>query len=322
MMPQPFDATSLRKALGAFATGVTIVTTRFGNADVGLTANSFSSVSLNPAMVLWSLAKTSSSIEAFRQAEHFAVHILSAGQDALSARFASKGVDRFANLDVGRGHAGTPLLHGCAARLECRTEFQYEGGDHVIFVGKILDFAHSDQPPLIFHGGRYGLVIKKDSPDATVAEAKETSLTPDDLIYHVSRAFHQIRHNAIEERGRRGWSESEYAVLSILGREDGKTVAEIDATARFHHWHVTPEAVSSLASRGLVSVTGPVDTSSRVSLTASGRQAIVQLIAILKAAEAEALESFDPSEVQMLKQLLRRVAEKSEARLQTESGKA
>src|SRR5436190_20260539 len=99
-----FDKRTLRDAFGSFATGVTIVTTSGpAGADIGLTANSFSSVSLDPPMVLWSLARTSSSIDAFRNCAHFAVHILSSDQEALSARFASKCIDRFGGLALDRG---------------------------------------------------------------------------------------------------------------------------------------------------------------------------------------------------------------------------
>ncbi len=306
------EARSLRNALGAFATGVTIVTTRRPDGtDVGLTANSFSSVSLDPPMVLWSLSKTSSNIEAFRAATHFAVHILAADQDALSSRFAGKGTDKFVGLEFGRGREGTPLLPAYAARFECRTAFQYEGGDHVIFVGEVHNFTHSDRPPLIFHGGRYGLVMPKDLPPAPSLSA-ESSLSQDDLIYLVSRVFHQIRHDAVEERRRRFWSEAEYAVLSVLGRDDGKTLEEIAILARAHDWSVTPDAVTTLATQGLVSV-----DSDRVRLTQAGRHAIIELIAMLKSAEADALEGLDASEIHMLKQLLRRVSRNRQADPQT-----
>lgn len=310
------EAKSLRNALGAFATGVTIVTTRRSDgADVGLTANSFSSVSLDPPMVLWSLGKTSSSIESFRAASHFAVHILAADQDALSSQFASKGTDRFAGLELGRGRDDIPLLRECAARFECRTAFQYEGGDHVIFVGEVLDFTHSDRPPLVFHGGRYGLILRKDASPVPASGA-DSSLSQDDLIYLVSRAFHQIRHEAVEERRRRGWTESEYAVLSVLGRGDNRTIAEIAAIARYHDWTVSPDSVPTLAAQGLVAVEANPGDPERVRLTQSGRLAIIELIAMLKSAEADALEGLDGSEIHVLKQLLRRITQRSEAQLQ------
>lgn len=301
---------ALRNALGAFATGVTIVTTRSAEgANIGLTANSFSSVSLDPPMVLWSLAKTSGSIEAFRNAGHFAVHVLAADQDDLSGRFASKGIDKFAGLKLDLGPGDIPLLAGCTARFECRTSFQYEGGDHVIFVGEVVNLTHSERPPLIFHGGRYGMVIKKEAP-AAPAEGVESSLSPDDLIYHVSSAFYQIRHEAQEERKRRGWTDPDYAALVALGRHDGQTVAEIDAMSAFRGRTITPEVIAGLAARGLVSYSEPLCNDSRVELTPAGRQGLIEIIAILKAAEADALEGFDFSEIHLLKQLLRRIVEK------------
>ena len=301
---------ALRNALGAFATGVTIVTTRGTEADIGLTANSFSSVSLNPPMVLWSLAKTSGSIEAFRNAGHFAVHILAADQDALSARFATRGIDKFAGLTLERGPGDIPLLNGCSARFECRTAFQYEGGDHTIFVGEVVNLTHSERPPLVFHGGRYGMVIKKEAVAATPTSDPESSLSPDDLIYHVSRAFYQIRHDAQEERARRGWSDHEYSALVALGRQNDQTVADINAMSAFRGRNVTPEVIASLAKRGLVKVEEPIRNDSRVTLTPAGRQGLIEIIAILKAAEADALEGLDFSEVQLLKQLLQRIVDK------------
>ena len=151
-----FDQTELRSALGSFATGVTIITTRGADGrDYGLTANSFNSVSLDPPLVLWSLNRNSASLAAFMASESFAVHVLAADQQPLSNRFARKGEDKFAGLSLARGLDGAPLLEGCAARFECRSRHRYEGGDHWIFVGEVAAFRHCHKPPLVFHGGRY-----------------------------------------------------------------------------------------------------------------------------------------------------------------------
>jgi 3-hydroxy-9,10-secoandrosta-1,3,5(10)-triene-9,17-dione monooxygenase reductase component len=156
---QAYDARAFRNALGNFVTGVTIVTTRDADGqDVGLTANSFNSVSLDPPMVLWSLALDSTHLPAFRQATWWAVHVLASSQQTLSGRFASKGADKFAGLTVGRGPGDVPLLEGCAARFICRTAFEYEGGDHAILVGQVLSFDRAGHPPLVYHQGRYGRV--------------------------------------------------------------------------------------------------------------------------------------------------------------------
>ncbi|WP_321392566.1 flavin reductase family protein [Emcibacter sp.] len=150
------NPSEFRRALGRFATGVTIITTRDqAGTPVGITANSFNSVSLDPPMVLWSLARTANSLEAFMTCDHFAVHILAAHQIDLSNKFASRGIDKFAGQAVTSGLGGVPLLDDYATRFQCRTLQRHDGGDHIIFVGEVLDFSEQDAPPLLFHGGSY-----------------------------------------------------------------------------------------------------------------------------------------------------------------------
>ena len=162
-----FDAQALRNTLGRFATGVTIVTTVDAQGNrYGITANSYNSVSLDPPLVLWSLARMSRSLEAFANAPAFAIHILSANQEELARRFAARDVaDKFAGLHLREGHGGVPLFDDCAAHLECVTENRFEGGDHVIFLGRVVNFERGDIEPLIFHDGRFTRVSPK-GPDA------------------------------------------------------------------------------------------------------------------------------------------------------------
>lgn len=156
-----FDPHAFRNALGSFVTGVTIVTARDeAGAPFGLTANSFNSVSLDPPMVLWSLSLYSGSLPVFRNAESWAVHVLAADQQAMSDRFATPGVDKFAGLELADGPEGAPLIDGYAARFGCRARFEYEGGDHAIFLGEVVDFDQRDAEPLIYHSGRYGRVMR------------------------------------------------------------------------------------------------------------------------------------------------------------------
>ena len=152
-----FSTQDFRAALATFATGVTIVTARDADgAPVGLTANSFNSVSLAPPLVLWSLWRGAGSMPAFARGSHYAINILAADQRALAERFAAKAVDRFAGLAWREGAAGAPLLEGAAAVFECFNRSQYEEGDHVIFVGEVEHCARREgASPLIFHGGRY-----------------------------------------------------------------------------------------------------------------------------------------------------------------------
>ena len=153
----PFpDSRSLRDALGEFATGVAVVTARAADGQpVGVTINSFASVSLEPPLVLWSLSLQSPSLPVFEACSHYAVNILAADQIELSQRFSQSQNDRFAGIDTTGGAGGTPLLPGCCAWFECRNEVRYPGGDHIILLGYVEDFQRAEKPPLIFHGGQY-----------------------------------------------------------------------------------------------------------------------------------------------------------------------
>lgn len=155
-VPPFLDTRSLRDALGEFATGIAVVTARSGDGTpVGVTINSFASVSLEPPLVLWSLGLHSPSLAVFESCSHYAINILAADQVEFSQRFSQSQSDRFAGLDVKVGAGGTPILPGCSACFECRNEMRYPGGDHVILMGHVENFRRDEKPPLIFHGGRY-----------------------------------------------------------------------------------------------------------------------------------------------------------------------
>ena len=153
------DAKDFRRALGCFPTGVCLITTLApGKVRAGLTANSFSSVSLEPPMVLWSLARTASSAPLFRDAEYFAINVLGTDDDALSSHFAKSGPDKFAAFDerFSSGLGGTPVLQGAVATFECHSRHRYYGGDHIIVIGVVERYAYEpDRAPLVFHRGRY-----------------------------------------------------------------------------------------------------------------------------------------------------------------------
>ena len=140
-----------------FATGVTIVTARAADGRlIGLTANSFNSVSLAPPLVLWSLSRGAASMAALRTGSHYAINILAAGHKALAERFASKDIDRWADVAYTEGLGGAPVLAGAAASFECFNRSRYDEGDHVIFVGEVERCSHSaGASPLLFHGGRF-----------------------------------------------------------------------------------------------------------------------------------------------------------------------
>jgi flavin reductase (DIM6/NTAB) family NADH-FMN oxidoreductase RutF len=151
------DPQRFRGALGMFATGVTIVTACHTDAGlIGITANSFSSVSLDPPLVLFSVANTARSLTAFLEAPGFCVNVLRKDQKALSNRFARQGEDKWSGVSYTSGHFGAPILPDTMAAFDCLHYAQYEGGDHRIIVGRVVAMEHNiEGEPLLFFGGRY-----------------------------------------------------------------------------------------------------------------------------------------------------------------------
>lgn len=145
-----------RNALGCFATGVAIVTVKGPLGPIGLTINSFASVSLDPPLVLWSLGRGSDRFQLFSQVSHFGVTILDDTGQKLSTRLSRKGSGDISTETVREGQGGVPVLAHAMAHFECRTETRHDAGDHVILIGRVLDFAHrSHGRPLVYYRGRY-----------------------------------------------------------------------------------------------------------------------------------------------------------------------
>lgn len=147
---------TFKASMSRFASGVTIITTRDSEgAPAGFTASSFSSLSLNPPMVLFCLDRESYCFDAFYGAENFGVNILSSKQQSLSKRFSSRGGDKFENVALLETHTGVPLLEGCLASIECRITEKLPGGDHLIFLGEVEHAKIGEGSPLIFCMGKY-----------------------------------------------------------------------------------------------------------------------------------------------------------------------
>jgi flavin reductase (DIM6/NTAB) family NADH-FMN oxidoreductase RutF len=166
-LDQAFDPRELRNALGRFATGVTVITTRAPDGKLeGITVNSFAAVSLDPPLVLWSIKRGAPSLVSFEAAGLFAINILTQDQADLSHRFATPAPDKFAGLDFSPGLGECPLLAATVATFECGIERLVEGGDHLIVIGRVRRFAYSDAPPLLFSAGRYCLASPLSDHDA------------------------------------------------------------------------------------------------------------------------------------------------------------
>ncbi len=157
------DSKAFRQCLGKFATGVTVVTcTDAGGDPCGITANSFSSVSLDPPLILWNIAKVSNSLEAYKQAEYFAINVLAADHEPVSAHFARSDHTVFDNVEHVVSAHGSPLLPDTLAQFECRTQEIHDCGDHFIIIGEVVEFRSSDREPLLFFSGKYRQLGKPD----------------------------------------------------------------------------------------------------------------------------------------------------------------
>jgi flavin reductase (DIM6/NTAB) family NADH-FMN oxidoreductase RutF len=159
----PAHHLDIRKALGNFGTGVTVVTTLASDGrKVGVTANSFNSVSLEPFIVLWSLLRTSPSLAAFDHSGRFVVNVLSVDQVEVSRRFASPATNKFEGIEHHTGLAGLPILQGCASTFECVTTQRLDVGDHILFLGEVAQFQSQAKPTLIFCQGQYAQSLPLD----------------------------------------------------------------------------------------------------------------------------------------------------------------
>jgi len=160
------DMKKFRQCLGKFATGITVVTcTDDDGRPYGITANSFSSVSLEPRLILWNIARVSNSLQAFLDAGYFAINILAADQRDLSSHFAKSDHTLFDKIEISRSDEDVPLIPGALVCFECRTHQIHDCGDHYIVVGEVLRYASNERAPLLFFNGKYA-AIDADSPAA------------------------------------------------------------------------------------------------------------------------------------------------------------
>lgn len=302
---QPFDPKDFRQALGMFATGVTIVTAQAEDGSlVGVTANSFNSVSLDPPMVLWSLAKKARSLPVFSATAHWNVHILSNEQEALSNRFAKAGEDKFAGLDLDESHNSAPLLQGCSARFQCRTAFQYEGGDHIIFVGEVTHYDSSNRPPLLYVTGGYALAARKAGPVATepTSNIEGASYSENLLGYLFGRAHFQFVHGLRDTLMQRELSDTDFFILSLLSVKQPLKPEEIVAHIAYTGVDIRAQTLESMVQRGLLETQ---QAGGGLRLSNRGSDAILHVLAAAKSFEADLVSRMGELESAALRNLLK-----------------
>lgn len=285
-----------RNALGQFATGVTIVTTtEEDGTPVGVTASSFNSVSLDPPLILWSLAKTAKSMPAYQNSGGFNVHVLAAHQSDLSNTFAKSSTDKFDGIDWSSCDLGFPQLPEYAAQFRCKTHFQYEGGDHIIFVGEVIDYTSHDLPVLVFQGGRYADAKQKQASQASSepnVDLGQGQFTDNFLLYLLSRAHFQSSYPTRKAFKAIGMSEPEYFCLSLLSMSGALNVDEI--ISRLEHTGHSPdnEIFARLLRKGWVRADGD-----KIDISDSGRDTFISLLAQAKALEEQLVKHFTEDEL-------------------------
>lgn len=301
-----FDPKDFRRALGMFGTGVTIVTTRAENGEpVGITANSFNSVSLEPPMVLWSLAKNARSLPVFQSASTWNVHILSNEQEALSNRFARVGEDKFSGLPLDSEEAHAPLLQDCSARFKCKTAFQYDGGDHIIFVGEVTGYDANPHPPLLYVTGGYAMASRKASPVASEPAAATNTAYSENLIgYLMGRAHFQFLSGLRKPMAAYGMTDADFYVLSLLSIQQPQSPAEIASHMAYTGTDIGAVALQSLVSKGWVEESR--DRAESLQLTAQGNEAILHVLAAAKAVETDLIANLGEMEAATLRNLLKK----------------
>jgi 3-hydroxy-9,10-secoandrosta-1,3,5(10)-triene-9,17-dione monooxygenase reductase component len=310
----PFDQREFRNALGTFTTGVTIITACQADGKlVGVTANSFNSVSLDPPLVLWSLSKSSNSLAAFEAAEYWAVHILSHDQDQLATHFSKRGHDKFAGLDLETGMGGAPLLDGCTTRMQCKTAYRYDGGDHIIMVGEVMHFEHSDIAPLVYQRGNYAVATRKELADEAEALIKATaasdSFDENSMSYLLGSAYFHLYGKLREFGALQGLNDAEFFVLNTLAARNGRSLAELNRLFVYAGHTPLINVLDDMTARGLLQVVldqGERSERGLFYLTAMG-QALAQEIANAgKQTELALLDSLGAVDTIALRTLLRR----------------
>ncbi|MCP8894715.1 flavin reductase [Shinella daejeonensis] len=262
------DARLFRRCLGQYGTGIAIITGESDGRRAAVTVNSFSSVSLDPPLILWSIARTSRSFPIFTGGGRFAVNILSSQQMDVSRHFSSKIEDKFADSAWSPGAYGTPLIDGCLAHLECETHSLVEGGDHVIVIGLVKRASRFEGTPLLFSQGQYSIAEShpETSPTPEASGAMPDTTSEGTIVSQIFEVHNLLSSVFDEHRRAEGVDISVARVLACLYDADGLKADQL-AAATYLGQRDTEDAVAELSRRSLLTNTG-----GSLSLTPAGRQ--------------------------------------------------
>jgi len=234
-------------------------------------------------------------------------------ENASSNHFARSAANKFIGLDVEAGPGGVPLLKDCASRLQCKTAFKYEGGDHVIFVGEVLRFDRRDVAPLVFQGGQYALAARKAEPallSGNTPRESDVSFGEDFLGYLLWRAHQHFRHRVVVHLQAHGLDPDSFMILAMLLHRDARTPKQLASSMLPTAGDGFDKLLATVVALGLVSVTEPTHDAGPqgaiVRLTAKGREVTLLIHAASKAIETDLLGRLDTGEALAFKHLIRR----------------
>lgn len=302
------DGRAFRRALGQFATGVTVVTTSLDGELYGMTANSFSAVSLDPPLVLWSIRKDSSSRDAFATSGHFVINVLNEPQIEVSGLFARPGEGRFEKASWATGVHGDPLLDDSGAHFECVTENVMDAGDHLILLGRVNRFARYEGAPLLFSQGQYGSFSSHPDLGADGAPEAGAAVDPNGeeaLFPTLLRAADRTMSALFDEQRKAlGITRLTSRVLNRLAM-GARSTEEVRAEA-FLGENSVVEALNELADDGLVHQSAE----DRWELTGSGVQLRAALRLSAEAFTAEQLREIPPADLGAARRVLMALAER------------
>lgn len=305
MTQQPeieFDAKSFRRALGNFATGVTIMTAQNAKGEkVGVTANSFNSVSLDPPLILWSIDKRSSSYDVFAEATHFAVNVLAADQIDLSNKFARSKDDKYANVDFELGAGQAPVLKECSAVFECERYNIVEGGDHWIIIGRVVNFQDNGRSPLLYHQGAYSSVLPHPSVNARAKTDEEIfpGRLYDNMYYLLTQAVRAYTNDYQPKQLASGFRTSEARMLLVLESKTATSKNDLQREVAMPAREIE-QATEILVRKGLM-----IDTEQCYELTQQGVEAAKMLYHIGEGHQEDVFKKYPEEDKILFKKMLK-----------------
>ncbi|GAB5375726.1 MAG: flavin reductase family protein [Acuticoccus sp.] len=310
-MSASFDPRALRHTLGQFATGVTVVTCLGPDGErVGMTANSFASVSLEPPLVLWSVDRKARSFAAFAAARHFAFSILAQDQADLSNRFSRPGTEKFEGVALGEGAGGVPLIADAAAHFECEQHASVDGGDHLVIIGRVTRFERRERRGLVFAQGRYGVVAPHPGTvgpaprDVAALHPYDDFLVP--LLFRAYNHLFRALSGTLAAEDATGPQMRVLAILTACGATDDETLLTRTMLSRSSF----TDARRSLIEAGFVA-----DDGVRATITPAGEARLAVLLQQAAAMEERSTAALDSTEAEMLRELLRKLVRHHEGEL-------